>query len=75
MTPRARRVLEILERGGWRCGVEFLEAGIGWSFATRISEVRQAGYPVIKRRCRRPEHGHRSGVYEYSLAVTESVSS
>ncbi len=74
MTPRARRVLELFERGGWWCGVDFLKESIGWSFATRISEVRQAGYPVIKRRCRRPEHGHRSGVYEYALAVTELAS-
>lgn len=74
MTPKARRVLELMGRGGWWCGVDFIEQSIGWSFATRISEVRQAGYPVIKRRCRKPEHGHHSGVYEYSLAVPESAS-
>jgi hypothetical protein len=75
MTPKARRVLELLERGGWWWGVDLMEQSIGWAFSTRLSEVRQAGYPVIKRRCRKPEHGHRAGVYEYSLAVTELVSS
>lgn len=68
MTPRARLVVELLGRGGYVCGVEFIEAGVGWAFATRISEVRQSGYPVVKRRCRRPEHHHRSVFWEYGLA-------
>ena len=76
MTPRARLALELLERGEFVCGVEFVEAGIGWSFSTRISEVRRAGYPIHKRRCRRSEHHHRSVIWEYGLAaiITESVS-
>ena len=75
MTPKARRVLELLERGGRYCGVDLMEHSIGWAFGARLSEICQAGHPLIKRRCRKPEHGHRSGVYEYSLAVTESASS
>lgn len=63
--PRARLVLHLLERNVWTCGVEFLEAGAGWSFSTRISDVRLAGYPVAKRRCLR--HSHRSAAYEYAL--------
>ncbi len=68
MTPLAQEVLRLLRPGDWFCGVEFMEAGIGWSFATRISEVRRSGYPIRKQRCRRPEHHHRRRVWEYSLA-------
>jgi len=68
MTPRARSALELLQRSNWVCGVEFVEAGIGWAFSTRISEVRRSGYAIRKKRCRRPEHDHRSVIWEYSIA-------
>jgi hypothetical protein len=69
--PRVTRsqaaVLDVLERGGWACGADFLEAGAGWAFATRISELRALGLQISKRRCRR--HQHRAVVYEYRIGA------
>jgi hypothetical protein len=61
-------VLEVLERGGWWCGADFMDAGAGWAFATRISELRSLGFEIEKRRCRR----HRAAVAEYRLSVEDA---
>ena len=69
VTRSQRLVLDVLERGGWACGADFLEAGAGWAFATRISDLRQLGYELEKRRCSR--HGHRAAVSQYRLSVDD----
>jgi hypothetical protein len=66
ITRSQRRVLDVLERGGWACGADFLDAGAGWAWCSRVSDLRQLGFEIEKRRCRR--HRHRAAVFEYALS-------
>jgi hypothetical protein len=69
VTRSQRRVLVVLERGGWACGADFLDGGAGWAWCSRISDLRALGFEIEKRRCRR--HGHHAVVSEYRLSVED----
>lgn len=72
LSKSQRLILDVLERNDWACGADFLSAGAGWAFSTRMSELRQLGFSIRKRRCRR--HSHQATVYEYSISVEPSES-
>jgi hypothetical protein len=67
ITRSQRRVLEVLERHEWACDADFLDGGAGWAWCSRISDLRQLGFEIEKRRYRR--HQHRAVVSGYRLSV------
>ena len=49
MSPRQQKVIEILKSGGWHSVREFVLAGTGVDYRSRISELRKLGYEFENR--------------------------
>ena len=60
------RVLEMLSSQSWVCGQEFSDQ-VGWSFGSRLSELRAMGFMIDKRRCQHPDHSHKAHVWQYAI--------
>jgi len=67
-----RRVLDALRRR-WVCGTEFVSGEFDTTgrpvlrYSSRISELREAGWWIERRRCEHPWHNHDATMYQWRI--------
>jgi len=65
-------LLEMLNKGEWRCGSEFLQAYLP-EYRSLINKLRRVGYQIVTRSCENPGHFHKSKrMQEWHLLTTKT---
>lgn len=65
----AGRLLSLLERQEWVCGVEMQQVA-GFRYGGRLHELRRLGWQFARRKCQHPWHDHPShSMFQWQLTA------